>query len=211
VSVKDRPASERKRLDQTAIERMNQDAGRWDWVLAVDKSKQATNLVELLEADYGEVVEIENKDDKLKKQKGQGEELIERTKRERGVVLKGAPLLDQAVARLEADREEAAVLTRARLKPEAAEELFRAFQVKTGRVLTKPLPLGEKDRAAKFEELGQELFERYVDLDASTPWGEILAGRLATAGVTAGAGAPPGGAPGGDSAGRGRGPPGRRA
>src|SRR5262249_53976814 len=52
VSVKDRPASERKRLDQTAAERMDRDAGQWDWVLAVDKSKQATNLVELLETYY---------------------------------------------------------------------------------------------------------------------------------------------------------------
>jgi small-conductance mechanosensitive channel len=188
MSVKDRPASERKRLDQTAVERMDRDAGQWDWVLAVDKSKQATNLVELLETYYGEVVEIEEKDDNLKKQKGKVEELIELTARERAVVLKAAPLLDQAVARLEADREEAAVLTRAKLKPEAAEELLRAYQVKTGRVLTKPLPLGEKDRAARFEELAQELFERSVEVEAARRWGEILAGRLGTAGLTAEAG-----------------------
>src|SRR5262249_52753683 len=68
MSAKDRPASERKRLDQAAIERMDRDAGRWDWVLSVDKSKQATNLAELLETYYGEVVEIEDKDDNLKKQ-----------------------------------------------------------------------------------------------------------------------------------------------
>jgi small-conductance mechanosensitive channel len=188
VVVKDRPASERKRLEQAAAERMDRDAGRWDWLLSVDQSKHATNLVELLETYYREVVEIEEKDDSLKKQRGKIDELIELTAKERAAVVKGAPLLDQNVARLEVAREEAAVLTRARLKPDAAEELLRAFQAKTGRVLPKPLPLGEKDRAAKVDELGQELFERYVEVEAARRWGEILAGRLGTAGLTAEAG-----------------------
>src|SRR5262249_29260146 len=150
LNPKDRPASEQKRLDQTAIERMARDAGRWDWLLSVDQSKQATNLAELLETYYREVGGVEDKGDKLKKQKGKVDELIELTTRERAVVLKGVPLLEQGLAGLETAREEAAVLTRARLKPEAADELLRAFHAKTGRVLTKPLPLGEKDRAAKF-------------------------------------------------------------
>jgi small-conductance mechanosensitive channel len=188
VVVKDRPVSERKRLEQTAAERMDRDAGRWDWLLAVDQSKHATNLAELLETYYREVVEVEDKDDNLKKQKGKIDELIELTNKERAAVVKGAPLLDQEVARLEVAREEAAVLTRARLKPDAAEELLRAFQAKTGRVLTKPLPLGEKDRAAKVDDLGQELFERYVEVEAARRWGEILAGRLGTTGLTAEAG-----------------------
>src|SRR5262249_14418458 len=125
MSVKDRPASEQKRLDQATAERMDRDAGQWDWVLSVDKSKQATNLAELMETYYGEGVEIEGKDENLKKQKGKVHELIELTTRERAAILKGAPLLDQAVARLEDAREEQGVLTRARLKPEAAEELLR--------------------------------------------------------------------------------------
>jgi small-conductance mechanosensitive channel len=188
VSLRDRTASEQKRLDQTAIERMDQDAGRWDWVLSVDKSKQATSLVELLETYYRELVEIEEKDDILKKQKSKVDELIELTTRERSVVAKGAPLIDQAVARLDAAREEQEVLTRARLKPEAADELLKAFQAKTGRVLTKPLPLGDKERAAKFEELGHELFERYVQVDAAKKWGDILTGRMSSAGLAAEAG-----------------------
>jgi small-conductance mechanosensitive channel len=185
VSLKDRPASEQKRLDQTANERMVQDAGRWDWVLSVDKSKHATSLVELLETYYRELVEIDEKDDILKKQKEKVDELIELTTRERTVVAKGAPLMDQAVNRLDAVREEQEVLTRARLKPEAADELLKTFQAKTGRVLTKPIPLGDKERAAKFEELGRELFERYVQVDAAKMWGDILAGRLSSAGLAA--------------------------
>jgi small-conductance mechanosensitive channel len=188
VSLKDRTASEQKRLDQTAIERMDQDSGRWDWILSVDKSKQATSLVELLETYYREVVEIEEKDGILKKQKSKVEDLIELATRERTVITKGAPLLDQTVARLDAAREEQEVLTRARLKPETADELLRAFQAKTGRVLTKPIPLGDKERAEKFEQLGHELFERYVEVDAAKKWGDILTGRLNTAGIAAEAG-----------------------
>jgi small-conductance mechanosensitive channel len=188
VRIKEAPPSEQKRLEQTASERVHQDAGRWDWLLTVDKSKQATNLAELLETYYREVVEIENRDNNRKNQKGKIDELIELTTRERAVVLKGAPLLDQTIARLETAREEEEVLTRARLKPEAAEELLSAFQAKTGRVLTKPLPLGETDRAAKLEELSHELFERYVEVEAARKWGEILASRLGTSGLTAEAG-----------------------
>jgi small-conductance mechanosensitive channel len=37
-------------------------------------------------------------------------------------------------------------------------------------------------------ELGQELFERYIEVEAARVWGEILAGRVGTAGLTAEAG-----------------------
>lgn len=188
VAVKDRPASEQKRLAQAAADRVGRDAGRWDWLLAVDQSKQATGLAELLETYYREVVEMEERDDNLKKRKETIEELIELTARERAAVVKAAPVLEQNVVRLAVAREEAAVLTRARLKPDAAEELLRAFQAKTGRVLPRPLPLGEKDRAARVDELGRELFERPVEVEAARRWGEILAGRLGTAGLTAEAG-----------------------
>jgi small-conductance mechanosensitive channel len=188
MAMKDRPVSEQKRLEQTAAERMDRDGGRWDWLLALDKSKHSTNLAELIETYYREVVEIEDKDEDLKKQKEKIDELIELTARERAAILKGAPLLEKELARLDAAREEESVLTRARLKPEAAEELLKAFQAKTGRVLPKPLPLGDKDRAAKVDELADELFERYVELEAAKKWNEILAGRLGTAGLTAEAG-----------------------
>jgi small-conductance mechanosensitive channel len=189
VAAKDRPVSERKRLEQTASDRMDRDAGRWDWVLTVDQSKQATNLVELLESYYREVVEIEDRDENLKKQQGKINELIDLVAKERAVVLKGVPMLDRDLARLELGREEATVLTRSRLKPESTEELLRAFQAKTGRVLPKPIPLGEKDRAAKIEEFGNELFERYVEVEAARRWSALLAARLGTAALTAEAGA----------------------
>src|SRR5262249_893080 len=126
VAAKDRPDSARKRLEQNATERMDRDAGRWDWILSVDQSNHATTVVALLETYYREVLEIEDRDENLKKQKEKIDELLELTDKERAVVLKGIPLLEQVIARLETAREETAVLTRARLKPDAAEELLRA-------------------------------------------------------------------------------------
>src|SRR4030095_7374380 len=74
---KDRPLSEQKRLDQTAAERMNRDAGRWDWFLALDNSKEATSLAELMETYYRELVEIEEKEENLRKQKKGIDALVE--------------------------------------------------------------------------------------------------------------------------------------
>lgn len=189
LAAKDRPTSERKRLDQTAVDRMDRDAGRWDWFLAVDRSKQAASLSDLLEAYYHEVIEIEHKDENLRKQKAKIDELIDMTARERAVLQKATPALEQVIARLDAAREEEAVLARARVRPEAAEQLLKAYQAKTGRFLATPLPLGEQDRAAKVAELAQGLFERSIEVEAARRWSAVLAGRLGTAGLTAESGA----------------------
>lgn len=188
VAKKDRPESERKRLDQTAIDRMNKDAGKWDAVLALDKSKTALSLAELMESYYREVVELEDREDNIKKQKKAIDDLLELTGKERVAVQKGQPLLEKELSRLDSLKEEARLLARARLKPEAADELLKAYQAKSGRVLPKPLPLGEKDRSAQVDELAGELFERFVEAEAAKKWDAVLEGRLATAGITAEAG-----------------------
>ena len=185
IARKDRPLSEQKRLDQTAAERMGRDAGRWDWLLALDSSQEATGLAELMEAYYRELVEIEDKEENLKKQKKAIDELVELTAKERAAIVTGLPALEKELARLEGERAEEVVVTRARLRPEAAEELLKAYQTKTGRVLPKPLPLAEKDKAAKVEEFASDLFRRHVGVEAAKKWEEILTNRLATAGLTA--------------------------
>ena len=63
-------------------------------------------------------------------------------------VARALPLLAKETTRLQAVREEDLVLVRARLKPEQADELLKAYQTKTGRLLPKPPPLGDKEKAA---------------------------------------------------------------
>lgn len=188
LAMKDRSVSEQKRFEQSATERMDKESGGWDWLLALDRSKPATNIVELLESYYRELKEIEEKEIILKKERDKIDELIELNTRERMIILKGVPLLEKELSVLDASREEEMVLTRARLKPEIAEDLLKAFQTKTGRVLTKPLPLGEKDQSERVDELAEKLFERYIEIEAVKKWSAILNDRLGTAGLTAEAG-----------------------
>ena len=68
---------------------------------SVDKSKRATNPRRAAGHVLSLRWSIADKDDNLKQQKGKVDDLIEHTTRAGGI-LKGAPLLDQVVARPEA-------------------------------------------------------------------------------------------------------------
>ena len=66
---KDRPASELKRLEQLAADRQSDDGATLDVLLAIDSSRSAKTLEELLEAYYHELVELEDRGVNLKDQK----------------------------------------------------------------------------------------------------------------------------------------------
>jgi small-conductance mechanosensitive channel len=180
--------SEVKRLEQRAADRQSDEASGWDTLLGIDSSKTAKNLAELLESYYLELIEIEDKEENLKKQRGKVEQLIELTRQETAALTRLLPLLAKRVTRLEAAREEETILARARLRPDRAEELLKAYQTKTGRLLNKPLPVADKEKAEKVEDLGNLLFERYVTLEAARKWDAVLSARMAPAGVKAEAG-----------------------
>jgi small-conductance mechanosensitive channel len=184
-----RPSSEVKRQEQRATDRLNDESSGWDALLGVVASKTAKSLSELLEAYYREVIEIEDKEENLNKQKEKVDQLVELTRRETSALARVLPLLASQVARLEARREEETVLAHARLRPDRAEELLRAYQTKTGRLLAKPVPLPDADRAEKVEDLGNLIFECYVRAEAARKWSEVLGARVAPAGIKAEAGA----------------------
>jgi small-conductance mechanosensitive channel len=169
-----RPPSEVKRLEQRAAERQDEESSRWDILLGIDSSKAARSLSELLETYYRELIEIEDKEESLAQQRRQAEQLIELTRKETAALARVLPLLARDVTQLEAAREEETVLARARLRPDRAEELLKAYQTKTGRLLGKPLPVADKDKAAKVEELANLLFERHVRLEAAKKWDDVL-------------------------------------
>lgn len=83
-----RSEAEQKRLDQKAAERMVKDSPQWDVALALDRSKPSTDIGALLTAYYAELVELEEKDDNLKRQKEALEKLVELTEKEAGDVAK---------------------------------------------------------------------------------------------------------------------------
>ncbi len=183
------PPSETKRLEQRAAERLAAESSGWDALLGIDSSKPARNLAALLETYYREWIEIEDKEKNLKMQRVKVEQLLELTRKEAAVLDRMFPLLARQAAQLDAVREEESVLAHARLRPDRAEELLAAHQTKTGRLLSKPLPLADKDLAAKIEEMGNLLFERYVRVEAAKAWSDVLNARIAPKGTRAEAGA----------------------
>ena len=185
---KDRPPSELKRLDQLAADRQSSDATTADRLLAIDGSQSSRTLDELLATYYRELVEIEEKDSNLKKQKERIEQLIELTRKGTTAVTEALPLLEKQVARFQAAQEEELLLARARLKPDQADELLKAYQSRSGRQLPKPVPVGDKERAETVTQMASVLFERMVQLEAVRRWQEVLAARLAPAGIKAEAG-----------------------
>jgi small-conductance mechanosensitive channel len=185
---KDRPRSEVKRLDQRAADRQSADRTAADRLLGIDGSKAARSLEELLETCYQELIEIEDRDENLKRQKEKVEQLVELTRKESAAVAKTLPLLEKQAARIAAAREEELVLARARLRPDQADELLQAYQTKTGRLLARPVPVGAKEKAEKVAEMAGVLFERQVQGEAVKRWQEVLAVRLAPTGLKAEAG-----------------------
>jgi small-conductance mechanosensitive channel len=186
---KDLPPSEQKRLERVVAERLDDESSGWDVLLGVASSKSDRALSELLESYYRELVEIEEKEANLKKQRENLGQMVKLSRKEEAVLAKLLPLLAAQIARLEAVREEEALLARARLRPERAEELLKAYQAKTGRLLARPVPLGDKDRAAKVEELAALVFDRHVQVEAAKRWQAVLAARPGPQGAKREAGA----------------------
>jgi small-conductance mechanosensitive channel len=183
-----RPPSELKRLEQRAADRQAEESSGWDALLALDASKNAKTLAELLDSYYIEVIEIEGKEENLKKQREKVEQMLELTRQEAAAVTLMLPVLARSLTQFEAAREEDTVLVRARLRPDKAEELLKAYRAKTGRMLSKPLPLADKDKSEKVDELAALLFDRMVMLEAAKRWSDVLAARLAAAGIKSEAG-----------------------
>src|SRR5262249_56051455 len=111
---------------------------------------------------YRELIEIEEKEENLKKQRDLVNQLIELTQKETAALARLRPLLAKQLVQLQAAREEEAVLARARLRPDQADELLKAYQTKTGRLLAKPPPIPDKEKAAKVDALASPIFEPYV-------------------------------------------------
>jgi small-conductance mechanosensitive channel len=184
-----RTPSELKRLERLAAERQREEGSGWDILLGLDHSKAAKELSELLGTYYRELIEIEEKEDNLKKQRDIVNQFIELTQQETAALARLRPLLAKALVQLQAAREEETVLARAQLRPDQADELLKAYQTKTGRLLAKPLPIPEKEKAEKVDALAGAIFERYVLAEAAKKWDDALSARAGPTGVPAETGA----------------------
>jgi small-conductance mechanosensitive channel len=180
---KDRSPSDVKRLDQIAADRRADDGTAADWLLGIDPSEKAKSLEDLLGTYYRELIEIEEKDDNLKKQEDKINQLIELARSEKEAVIRAQPLLDDVVDRLQAAQDEDWVVARTRLHPEQADELRQDYWEKTGQWPPTPAPFEDTERAVQVDKIAGVLFERRVQRRAAERWGEVLADRLASDGI----------------------------
>ncbi len=92
---KDRPDTAQKRMDQRATERMAAEAGRWDRFFALDHSKPAADVSDLLAAYYKELIDLDEKGENLKLQKEALEKLVDLTRKEAEDIVKLRTLLEK--------------------------------------------------------------------------------------------------------------------
>jgi small-conductance mechanosensitive channel len=109
---KDRPESEQRRLDQRAAERMAKESAPWDRFLALDHSKSATDASELLSAYYKELIDLDERDENLKRQKEALERLIELTRKEASDVAKLRTLLEKQRPKASGRPEDAKIVSK---------------------------------------------------------------------------------------------------
>lgn len=95
---RDRPDAEQKRLDRRAADRAAKEANPWDVLLALDRSRPATDAEALIDAYYKELVDLDEKEENLKRQKEALEALTDRTTKEAADVAKLRAVLEKAVA-----------------------------------------------------------------------------------------------------------------
>jgi len=186
---KDRPEADEKRLDQAALDR-ERDEDTWlETFLRVDGSAPAKARGEVLHGYYREAVALEEQQKTLDEAKGKADKLVELARQEAALLEKARPLLRGAVATLDRQREEEALLAKARLKPDEADELLRAYQARTGKQLPRPVAVAEKDRPAAVQEANAALFDRLLQVEAARRWDALVEGRLSPAGLPAELGA----------------------
>ncbi|MBN9119156.1 MAG: mechanosensitive ion channel [Planctomycetes bacterium] len=92
-----RSESEQKRLEQRAADRVAKEAPRWDVALALDRSGQSADIASLLGAYYKELVELDEKDENLKRQKEALGKLVGLTQKEAVDVAKLRTLLEKKI------------------------------------------------------------------------------------------------------------------
>lgn len=180
-----RSESETKRIEQAAAQRQADDDTPVDFFLSLDTSPAAQRLTELLQSYYRELVDLEERSGSLETQRGRIEKLLDTAQKEQALVLRIRPLLAALQEELARNREDEFILVRARLRPDEADELLKAHQARTGRLVNKPPPVAEKDRPGTVAAAAQDLFEADLRLEALRRWDRLLAGRLSPGGIDA--------------------------
>ncbi len=177
--------TEQKTLDQTAVRRMESEDSMEEVLLRLVPSARAESLTDLMQVYYQELTVLDIKRENLRLQKGKVERVIRLAEEEKPIISKLLPLFQKQKAQLEIAKEEEWVKIRVLLMPEKAGEILGNFETKTGRSLSTPAPLPEKDRIKIIEEAANLVFDRHIRMVATNKWTDLFGQRLSPAGIGA--------------------------
>ncbi|MDM8566416.1 mechanosensitive ion channel [Candidatus Halobeggiatoa sp. HSG11] len=170
-----------KALEQAANRRMESEYYVTEFLLSFIPSERADNLVELMQAYYLELMELQNKYKSLRTQKKKIEYLTELAENEKVVINRLLPLLQQQKAKLIEQKEEAWAKIKIQLMPERANEIISNFEAKTGQILA--MPVLEEEKVIAIEKAADFVFDWHVKIIAIDKWSALFKKRLSPVGV----------------------------
>jgi small-conductance mechanosensitive channel len=146
-----RSESDQKRMDQRAVDRAAKEADGWDRFFALDRSKPSIDLSELIDAYYKELIDLDEKEDNLKRQREALTALVEATKKEAADIAKLRAILAKPVESGALDKSEPPKLTSDKIDTEQLRAMLDGQQWDAW-LAARVAPPGLKTEAATYHD-----------------------------------------------------------
>lgn len=162
--------TEKKTAEQAAIRYLKSDDTFVESLHTFVRSEEIKSLNMLLQTYYLGLTEAEGRQENLKTQSNLTERLIRLAEDEKSVIPKIIPLLQKQAETMENQKEEEWIKIRIQLMPDKAEEILSGFEAKTGRSVSLPAPISEKNRQSAIEKAADLLFDKHAETSAAGKW-----------------------------------------
>ena len=175
--------TEKKTAEQAAIRYLKSDDTFVESLHTFVRSEEIKSLNMLLQTYYLGLTEAEGRQENLKTQSKFTERLIRLAEDEKSVIAKAIPLFQKQAETMENQKEEEWIKIRMQLMPDKAEEILSGFEAKTGRSVSLPAPISEKNRQSAIEKAAELLFDKHAETSAADKWLDFFQQRLSPDGI----------------------------
>ena len=170
VKYADWSETERKNLTQEAIRRLAESQTRVEYLLALFASERGRALTEILLEYFAEVIKLEKKLKNLSQQEKAFDRLLSLSEKESPLAGEILPLLRERQTALDLDIRRSEADIRMQITPEKASEIQKQWKKETGKILSIPAPVDEKNKKAVIDKAIEGLFEKEVRRAAIQKW-----------------------------------------
>ncbi len=175
--------TERKSLEQTAVQHMESEDEIIEYFLSFVPSEQTKELSDLLRAYYVELTELDMKQENLKEQKENTGHLIQLAEEEKSVIQKLLLILNKQTEQLIHEEEEEWVRIREQFMDHKVEASHHTSEVKTGHHASSQVTDPEKNKADVIKELAPLLFFRHMKIMAANKWISFFGEKMSPSGI----------------------------